>query len=362
MHSDQYTILRNIGHGAFGEIMEAYDKGQNQSVALKFCKEKAHLTEEYRFYQDLQGISGIPEVYGLSERDGFMAIELLGFNLQNLYEHCGRHFSLITVLKLADTMLTTIEGMHSRGFIHRDIKPDNWAIGMSEKSEKIYLLDFGLANKYYNFETKVHIPMRGKCNMIGNARFCSINTHLGNEQSRRDDLEGLAYMLVQFAKGSLPWTSIDANDSKEKRKKIAHIKMTTSIDSICSDLPPEFAKFLREVRQLRFDETPKYAQYKAMFSDLYRRLSADVEDTRYDWMQRDDYIPPFPASKLLLKPREVPQKRQNAMTNPPTRVLLLPKSPLSTYGRRVMPKYGSVTRKQISGAPSRLGSILCGGK
>lgn len=134
-----------------------------------------------------------------------MAIELLGPSLEDLFVYCGRKLSLKTVLLIAEQLISRIEVFHEMSYIHRDLKPENILIGMEESAQTVYLIDFGLAKRWKNPTTNEHIPYRDKKSLTGTARYASANTHLGIEQSRRDDLEGAGYVILYLLKGELPW-------------------------------------------------------------------------------------------------------------------------------------------------------------
>jgi len=172
--------------------------------------------------------------------------------------------------------------VHSRSFIHRDIKPDNFLMGLAKKANQVHIIDFGLAKKYRDPKSHIHIPYRENKNLTGTARYASINTHLGIEQSRRDDMESLGYVMMYFLRGSLPWQGLKAATKRQKYEKISEKKMSTSVESLCKGYPIEFVTYFQYCRSLRFDDKPDFSYLRKMFRDLFGKEGYQW-DYVFDW-------------------------------------------------------------------------------
>ena len=231
-----------------------------------------------------------------------MVMELLGPSLEEIFAGCNRRFSLKTTLMLADQMLFRIQYMHMLSFIHRDIKPDNFLMGLGKRSCILYLIDFGLAKKYKDPKNKQHIPYRDRRNLTGTARYASINAHLGIEQSRRDDLESIGYVLCYFLKGQLPWQGIHAGTKQEKYQKIKDKKITTPVEILCKGVCSELSQYLNYVRALRFEEDPNYDQLRRIFKELFIREGL-IYDYLYDWVVNSWKVPKQKKKKKRKKKR-----------------------------------------------------------
>ncbi|GER24944.1 casein kinase I [Striga asiatica] len=251
----KYKLGRKIGCGSFGELFLGVNIQNGEEVAIKLESVKTkhpQLHYESKIYMLLQGGTGVPNLkwYGVEGEYNVMVIDLLGPSLEDLFNYCNRKFSLKTVLMLADQL--------------------------------VYIIDFGLAKKYRDLQTHKHIPYRENKNLTGTARYASVNTHLGVEQSRRDDLESLGYVLMYFLRGSLPWQGLKAGTKKQKYDKISEKKMLTPIEVLCKSYPSEFISYFHYCRSLRFEDKPDYSYLKRLFRDLFIREGYQF-DYVFDW-------------------------------------------------------------------------------
>lgn len=282
-----YRVGRKIGSGSFGDIYLGTDLINGSEVAIKMestRRKNPHLLFECKVYRALAGGVGTPMIhwYGVDGEFTVMVMDLLGQSLEDLFTYCGRKFRLKTVLMLADQMIQRIEFVHSKNFIHRDIKPHNFLMGRGRTESMVFIIDFGLAKRYRDSKTHAHIPYREGKSLTGTARYVSLNTHLGLEQSRRDDLESLGYVFLYFVKGQLPWQGLKAMSKRDKYERIMDKKMTTDVQVLCKHLPPEFATYINYCRKLRFADRPDYMYLRRLLKELLFR-EGFYYDLVFDW-------------------------------------------------------------------------------
>ncbi|KRH92658.1 Casein kinase (serine/threonine/tyrosine protein kinase) [Pseudoloma neurophilia] len=280
-----------LGTGTFGEVYSFYDNDSKTEKALKIEKKDCDLLRnEYKIYRYLNKIQNdfIPNAsyfghfYFKGNMCNVMIMDFLGPSLQKLHIKQNKMFSEKTVMKLAINMIKSVEYLHSRHFVHRDIKPDNFAFGRNENSKKLYLIDLGLAKKYRSSTTYLHIPEKSGKSLIGTARYASINVHNGEEQSRRDDLESLGYCLLFFVLGKLPWQGLRATTKEEKHSLIKRVKQQTSLKLLCEGLHRCFYDYMKYVRELEFKHLPDYAYLIELFDNALYELSDSI-NSPFEW-------------------------------------------------------------------------------
>ncbi|PNP52109.1 hypothetical protein THARTR1_07318 [Trichoderma harzianum] len=295
--NNRWRLENIIGQGGFGSVYIATDLQTKQIVAVKLQTLPAtsspsqmdNLESEASYYTLLHNRPGIATFHenGRQENYEFMVYELLGASLQNLFYRCGKKFSLKTTLMIADQLLQRLETFHSQDIVHRDIKPDNIAMGFGKENGKtVYLLDFGLVGDYTQDKKVVTAPSYAFC---GTYYWAAIAAHLDRSQSPKDDLESLAYMLIYFARGSLPWQGY-ANENEPTnvlQECVTRLKLTLPIDLICEGLPSAFSRHLKYVRSLTYNDKPNYAKMRAMYRRLMKRRGYQYDGV-YDWDLLDD--------------------------------------------------------------------------
>eukprot|EP01017_Pseudomicrothorax_dubius_P050761 TRINITY_DN9658_c0_g1_i5.p1 TRINITY_DN9658_c0_g1~~TRINITY_DN9658_c0_g1_i5.p1 ORF type:complete len:565 (-),score=86.66 TRINITY_DN9658_c0_g1_i5:163-1857(-) len=300
--SGKFLIKEKLGSGSFGSIYKALSFETNEIVAVKVEKHSedsysSTLQKEARILSDMVDTQGFAKIVHYSRFEFYSVIVMscLGFNLEKLFRHCNTKFSLPCVLILADQMLTRIEALHAKGFLHRDIKPENFVMGSGKTSRMLYLIDFGLSKAWRDGSGR-HIPYKENKGMVGTARYASTNSHAGVEQSRRDDLESIGYLLVYFLKGRLPWQNLPCSSKSDKYAKIADVKSQTSAVVLCKDLPPVFITYFGYVKSLGFADAPDYKYLRKLFRQMFIQNGYDME-MPYDWLRQNDNSSPKTNAK-----------------------------------------------------------------
>ena len=231
-------------------------------------------------------------------------MELLGNSLEDLFQKQNKKFSIKNVCLIALQMLERIEFVHNKNIIHRDIKPDNFVMGIENKSHIIYLLDFGLSKKYRSSRSKQHIKFVRNKKLTGTARYASINALGGCEQSRRDDLEAIGYVLLYFLISKLPWQGLKLKSGEDRYQKILEKKMSfkpEDFKNLYKDLvPDEVVEYIRYTRKLDFEENPDYNKLRLLFINILNKLNCEY-DFLFDWMKEKPKISSDEGKRYMTK-------------------------------------------------------------
>jgi serine/threonine protein kinase len=214
-------------------------------------------------------------------------MQLMDKSLEEIFNK-RQKFSIKTTALLAYQMITVLKYIHDKHIIHRDIKPDNFVMGLNKQNANLYLLDFGLAKKYRSSKTLEQYPYIKKKKLTGTARYASIHALEEMEQSRRDDLESVGYVLMYFLRGNLPWQGLKIKSKEDRYKKILDKKKETTSEELCKGFPDEFREYLEYSRNLEYTEEPKYDKFKEKFYNLVCNKLGESFDYVYDWTTESD--------------------------------------------------------------------------
>ena len=253
----------------------AKDGPNANQVALKFEHRSSKGCNygppyEWSVYSSLGGIHGVPRVHYKGRQGDYyvMVMDVLGPSLWDVWNSQGQVMSQEMVSCIAVEALTILEKLHARGYVHGDVKPENFLLGPagSPNEKRLYLVDLGLATRWRDSVCGTHVEYDQRPDVFrGTVRYASVHAHLGRTASRRDDLESLAYTLLFLLKGRLPWQGYQGDN---KGFLVCKKKMATSAELLCRYTPQAFRLFTEAVINLKFDEEPKYGAYSTLFEPL----------------------------------------------------------------------------------------------
>ena len=286
----KYYILSKIDEGSFGSIYLAKNIITKEKVAIKVENRKQYkplLEREAYILFYLRG-PGLPKIITFGKtRDYFILIQtLLGPSLSSLLEDFSIQFTIKDICMLSIQMLERLEYIHSKDYIHRDIKPHNFLMGLKDPN-MLYIIDFGLSKKYRSKKGK-HIKFAITNNITGTPRYCSINALRGAEQSRKDDLESLFYVIIYFFRGDVPWQNLKIKSRNERFKKINEIKKKVNYNLLCKNLPEEVYNFGIYVKNLKFEEEPNYTYMQKLFYTILSKTNQQNDD-KFSWIKSNTF-------------------------------------------------------------------------
>ena len=282
----KYKILKRIGKGSFGSVFLGKNIQKKDYVAIKLESKNQNDTilerEAYILYS-LKGF-GIPQVitYGQNIKYNILIQELLGKSIDKIFFEKNRNFSMKDCCMIGLQILDRLEYVHSKYIIHRDIKADNFLVGLNNTSI-IYIIDFGLAKQYKSRKTGKHVKYTINKKWSGTSRFASANTLRGVEPSRRDDLESFCYLLLYLMKGSLPWDYINEESEINEILLIYKMKQYMTPEMLFYDLPKQMANFYRYCKNLDFDEKPNYKYLRSLLLSILNHMG-EQNDLHFCWI------------------------------------------------------------------------------
>ena len=285
----KYRTVKKLGEGSFGKVYKAEYKGEYYAAKFEERNKGQNLLQnEANIMSYLKG-PYIPAIlsYGYSGEYNVLVMQLLGKSLEELINKLKK-FSVKTSSLLIYQMINIMKFIHDRHIIHRDIKPDNFLMGLNKKNADLYLLDFGLSKKYRSSRTLVQYPYIKRNKLTGTARYASIHALEEMEQSRRDDMESIGYVIMFFLRGELPWQGLKVKSKEDKYRKILDKKKETSSKTLCANFPDEFREYVEYTRKLSYEEEPNYEKYKNKFYNLICNKRGESFDYIYDWTTKAD--------------------------------------------------------------------------
>ena len=287
----KYKTLKKLAIGAFSEIYSGINILNKEKVAIKIEKRNImnkYLESECYTLFSLNNI-GIPKVlsFGHNKEYNILVMPLLGKSLLDIFISNNLNYEFKDICLIGIQVIERIQWVHSRKIIHRDIKPDNFLIGLNDPY-LIYLIDFGLSKKYQSTKTGKHILISELKKFTGSILFSSINSLKLLEQSRRDDLESIGYMLIYLMKGNLPWQKIKVENKKESYLKVAQIKKYYTPEKLCRDLPKEMVQYMKYVKNLKFEEEPNYAYLRNLFVQMMEKQGFEEGTYFFSWVNLDN--------------------------------------------------------------------------
>ena len=287
----KYRIIKPIGKGSYSIVYQAKNILTNDFVAIKAEKRtipSLELLESEAFIlYSIRGF-GIPEVlsFGKTKTHNILVMPLLGKSLLDIFIFSKKYDNLNDISSAAIQILDRIEWVHSNNYIYRDIKPENFLFDQKDK-DVLYLIDFGFSKKYKSSKSGKHVPPKNTGRFIGSLRYASIYAISGKEQSRRDDIISIGYMIIYLMKKGLPWKGIKSNNYKECLSKVYEMKKNMKLEDLCKDLPKEILDYMKYANSLRFEQKPDYKILKICFENILIKNGISFDKYVFSWCGKE---------------------------------------------------------------------------
>ncbi|KAK9032262.1 hypothetical protein V6N11_056535 [Hibiscus sabdariffa] len=325
--SPMYRIERKLGKGGFGQVFVGRRISPTGPGALEVALKFEHRSSkgcnygppyEWQVYNALGGSHGVPRVHYKGRQGDYyvMVMDMLGPSLWDVWNNNSHTMSIEMVACIAIEAISILEKMHSRGYVHGDVKPENFLLGTpgTPDEKKLFLVDLGLATKWRDSSSGQHVEYDQRPDVFrGTVRYASVHAHLGRTGSRRDDLESLAYTLIFLLRGRLPWQGYQGEN---KGFLVCKKKMATSPETLCCFCPAPFRQFVEYVVNLKFDEEPNYAKYISLFDGIVGP-NPDIRPINTDGAQKLIYQVGQKRGRLTMEEEEDEQPKKKVRMGMP---------------------------------------------
>ncbi|EFO90509.1 hypothetical protein GCK72_000558 [Caenorhabditis remanei] len=261
---DQFVVKKKLGEGACGqvflvELLQGKGRAAMKVEPLMKNKEDEILKMEVYVLKKLQNSRHVCRLLGSGKTETFtyLVMSLLGKEIGDVRRRMpGRKISAPSTLRIFIQLVKALQDMHEAGFVHRDVKPSNMALGVKNE-QVVYIFDFGLSRQIMlpdaSGKLKLREP-RNKSMFRGTVRYCSLNVHQHKDQGRHDDLYGALYAMIETVTSTLPWKG-------KPKKECAGLKEKTTDTQLCKNCPKSFEIIASTLRKLTYKETPPYLTF-----------------------------------------------------------------------------------------------------
>ena len=280
-----------LGEGHFGKVFCINYYKINSLIAFKYLKKFSNRiiieSSLLRMLNDVEGIPKLIEIEELDNKNNFIAQELCGPSLEKLHYYCGNKFSNYTIIKIAIQLIGILKNIHKKGILHRDLKPSNICYGLFSKNQfikSLNIIDFNLGSTYQYNNNKNYIPQNiGK--FLGTLLFANSAALLMVEQSPKDELETLFYILVYLKNGFLPWQKFQNLEKHKYIKEVLKMHDHFPKEELFKGFFDEIVFIFKAIKNLTYNDIPDYDIYIKLLESAIQKEEKlrGFNKSKYDW-------------------------------------------------------------------------------